>query len=358
MVALELTASEILAKKDPEQIFTVPDKDRVHTEHLKLTHKWHPDVCRAPEADAVLCHLNILRDRAMEHIDRGVWDTPGLLTLKIANWGANTNPHKTYLKVNYHKRHSFELGDFYIGANCVVYLLKSGSEDLITNYIRSMGSFTYASDRMKEEMIKYLPQPSDVHHGATFIEISDGRKVLIIKTNPDQILLRDVVNYGKLDPKHTAWIISRLLNIACYLEYNKQTLNDISLDTVYISPAFHSVALLGGWWYSVPRDGRMTAIPRRTLNMLSPQVLATKKASLRTDLELIRKLARELLGDTTGSGPVASIPDALLQWARYPSSGSSKEDYAYWQDVVLPKAFGKRSFTPLNVTVEQIYRES
>jgi hypothetical protein len=351
MSPLDYSATQLLATAEPEVLFTTPDITVVHKEFLKLAAKWHPDICKDPKASDVLAHLNVLKQRAEEKLAKGFWQAPNLLTLKL-----NDGKHKPNLQVKYKKHHSFELGDFYICDNSVVYLLKTGSDDLVRGFLKSIENFKFASDRMKDEISRYLPQLGSIHHSIAALEATDGRKILVVKKNPDQILLRDLLTVGSLDPRHVAWIISSLLNLACYLEYNQQTLNDISLDTVYIAPEHHSVALLGGWWYSVARGERLVAVPKRTLNLLPPKVLTTKKASRRTDLELIRAIFRELVGDKIGIGTLAGIPESMVEWGRFPSSGSAKDDYKYWMEV-LKKAFGKRTFTKLNVTAEQIYKE-
>lgn len=349
MAPMDLSASQLLSLSEPERIFTTPDAKIIHKEFLHLAAKWHPDVCKDPKADDVLAHLTVLRKRADEKVEMGFWQAPGLLTLKMKTGKP--------LLVKYKKHHTFELGDFYVCNTSVVYLLKAGNSEFVDFFMRAMSQYKFASDRMKEEISRYLPIIGNKTLRA--LETIDGREVLVIKKNADQILLRDLVDhFGTLDPRHSTWIVSCLLNLACYLEYNNQTLNDFSLDTIYVSPEHHSVSLLGGWWYSVPRGSRLTAVPRRTLNILPPKVLSTKLASRRTDLELIRLVARELFGDKTGFGSIPGVSDIILNWMRFPSSGSAKKDYSYWTDVVLKKAFGgKRTFTKLEVTSEQIYKE-
>ena len=348
MTTLDLTATELLAKTSPAQLFSLPDPTRIHREYQKLVIKWHPDTSSEPLASEVLTHINMLHDQAAKLIDAGIWDCPGTLTLKLMPTKSST---KSFLTVNYKKKHSFELGEFFVGDNAVTYVIKPGCDDLVTNFINSVTAFTFPSDRMKEEMVRFLPAFGSIHTEhppITSLVTLDGHKVIVVKKNPDQILLRDAVNkLGSLEPKHSAWVISRLLNIACYLEYNNQTLNDISLDTLYISPEFHTVTVLGGWWYSVPRGSNISVIPRRTLNLLPPKVLATKKASRRTDLELIRQVARDLQVDAT--------PEVLKQWAKFPSSGSPKKDFAYWSDVALVEAFGPRKFIILDLKAAQVY---
>lgn len=360
MIALAMTATELLTKRDPESIFSEPNPDTIHAEYHKLAQKWHPDVCKDPKADEVLRHINELRDLAAEHLDKGIWNVSGLLTLNIKHWGDKnaSGTGKNKLQIHYIKKHTFELGDFYICERSIVYVLNSGNEDLIENFIQNVNGFTYTTEKMKEEMSKYLPHLGSIMKANKPLETQDGHKILVINKTPDQVLLRDLLDYmPNLDPKHMAWIVSRLLNIACYLEHKALTYNDFSLDTIYLSPKYHTASILGGWWYATPSGSRLVAVPKRTLGLLPPSVISSKKASRRTDLELIRATAREMFKDLTGFGSLKPIPDPMVEWARFPSAGSAKVDYAFWMSKVLPAAFGKRSFTPLNVDIEQIYKE-
>lgn len=53
---------------------------------------------------------------------------------------------------------------------------------------------------------------------------------------------------GALQPEHAAWVMSRLENICCLLEYNNMSHNDINFDSVSVNPFTHRAALFGAWW--------------------------------------------------------------------------------------------------------------
>jgi hypothetical protein len=358
MSPLDLSAEDLLAIPDtqPERLFKVPKHDAVHKEFQRLAAKWHPDVCTDPKAMDVITHLGILRQKAIDKLEAGIWEGPSrvLFQMKPPLYPSGTKP---LLDIHYKQRHKFELGEYYVCEHAVVYVINSVNKDLVDNFINQMKSFRYASDLMKQEFECYMPQFLSPETSEPR-ELLDGRWIFVIKKAPDQILLRDLKEYlGVVDPKHVAWIISCLLNLACFLEFNQITLNDISLDTVYVNPELHTASLLGGWFYATKRGVKLTAVPKRTLNLLPLSALASKKSSNKTDLELIRVTARELLGDSTGTGPITGIPPALLEWTRFPTSGSAKKDYKNWYDKVLPESFGKRHFTKLDVTAEQLYKE-
>jgi hypothetical protein len=123
---------------------------------------------------------------------------------------------------------------------------------------------------------------------------------------------------------------------------------------VFVSPAHHAVAALGGWWYATPAGARLKALPSRTLGIAPSGVVRCKTADPRVDLDLIRALGREMLGLPRGAAP-AAVPVPLETWLGLASNGSAGADYASWRRVLV-EAFGARRFTPLNVGPDDVYR--
>lgn len=247
------------------------------------------------------------------------------------------------------KKHVFELGEMYINSTNVVFILENTYKSFFDNAVQTIKGFKYASDRMKEEVERYLPSITK-----TF-EVEDRLCMILDKTS-DLVLLKDVLDYfdGKLDPKHVAWILSSLHNLSCYLSYAKLSHGDISLNTYFISPKFHSGVLLGGWWYATEIGKKMIGVPSRTYNLFSKEVKERKEGDPRTDLDLIRAIGRELLGDSAGIN--VSAPEVMKTWLRCITSGDAIKDYATWKNKIITAGFGGRYFTEMEVTPEQIYK--
>lgn len=248
---------------------------------------------------------------------------------------------------NVAKEHRFELGTFFIQSNSVLFSIDDSHRVFFDNGIRTIKEFSYASEKMKLEVSRYLPSIVK-----SFEE--DGRIILILRKTNDLVLLRDLLNYfeGVMDPKHVAWILSSLYNLVCYFHYSRFSHNDISLDTYFVSPEFHSGVLLGGWWYATGFSKKMLGVPGRTYNLLSPDILLNKGGDPRIDLDLIRAIGRELLGDPTGIKVVA--PDAMKDWLRCETTGDAIRDYSVWRNEVIPNSFGGRFFTKMNVELNKI----
>lgn len=339
----KLTAVEILAVTKPEQLYT-GDESSAALEYRKLSRIWHPD--RKTGSGSVFAQISTLYHKGVEKLKDGTWETPGLFTF--------TDIRGKKFQVRYKKHHQFELGDMYIGDYSITYMINKDAKDLFDNAKRVIKNFSYANDKMKTEISRYLPE---IH---TENETAD-RYVLVVKKTPDLILLRDVLDHlkGKIDPKHVAWILNSIYNISCYMKYAGLTHNSISLDTYFISPQHHNGALLGGWWYSSKVNEKLVAVPARTITYAPHNLTSKKIASMQIDSELIRAMGRELLGDGNGSKLLSDpgIPNAMLNWLRTAGLGDPYQEYESWAKTVLKDSFGERRFVKLDIQPSDVYKE-
>ncbi len=343
--AITLSAEELRAIRlsEPERLFT-GDAETAKREFRALAARWHPDRCPDAEATDIFQHVNRLYEEAMRKLRGGIWHTPGLLVARATD-GA------TY-QIRYRRERVFELGRLFIGREMLAYVVANGQADLFQNALRTINRLPCANARMAEEVGRYLPEV--IRH----FETGDGW-VLVLRKPPDLVLLRDVLDHlgGRMDARHVAWIMSSLLNLACYLDYARLAHNAILADTWFVSPSRHSGALLGGWWYAVQYGERMTAAPAATIQYAPFDVLERKRGNGRTDRELIRALGRELLGDITGvrlaRDKAAPVP--MLDWLRSLASDSAIHDYRTWMSQVLKASFGERRFVKLDIATDELY---
>ena len=337
----KLTAIEILAVTKPEQMYS-RDETVATIEYRKLSRIWHPD--RKPGFDNVFAQVSTLYHKGVEKLKAGTWETPGLFTF--------TDTKDKKFEVRYKKHHVFELGDMYIGDYTITYMIHKDSQDLFDNAKGVIKGFKYANDKMQSEVARYLP----VIHSEN--ETAD-RLVLVVKKTPDLFLLRDVLDHlnGKMDPKHVAWVLNTIYNIACYLKFAGITHNSIGLDSYFISPQHHSGAMLGGWWYAAPIDSKLVAVPARTVTYAPRDLTSKKIASMKIDSELIRATGRELLGDGNGSKLLSdpNIPNSLLNWVRTAGIGDAYKEYEEWSKKVLKDSFGERCFVELKIQSSDVY---
>jgi hypothetical protein len=341
-----LSDVEILSIKEPGLLFT-GDPRNIENEYKELAMQWHPDRNRTKDTTEVMSRINELYDLAIFMLEKGIWIAKDTLTLKEKSG--------VTVKFPYKKHHQFELGDLYINDHEVIYVIDKINKDLFDNARKAISNFKFKSDRMKQEVLRYLPEVI-----RTF-ETADERYVMEVKKTPDLLILKDVLEYHTKNPipdwdRHVAWIQSTLHNLVCYFEVSGITHNSISLDTYFISPEFHSGALLGGWWYSIEQGRKMIGVPARTFGLMPLKTKESKEASIKTDLELLRSIGRELLGDSSGVRLLKNkvAPPPMINWLRSAPAKDAIKDYKLWQNV-LTDSFGPRKFVKLELTSEILY---
>lgn len=339
---MSLSAAEILATpaSEPERVFT---RDGYVKEHRALAKQWHPDVSKHPDADKLFAHINALKDAAKQKDADGSWMVPGVIEIKLRSGST--------ARLKYKRKIDFELGTMFYSANTVAFLIKPEFKDIARDGADMLTRLSFRDQRMADEMTKYLPDFSEIRN-------TDGDGLFYLaKKTPDVFLLEDVRRAlgGKIDPKHVAWIMSGIYNIACYLEYANLTHNGMTSETFFVSPKFHSTLLLGGWWYVVSRGDRLAAMPDGTKRFAPADMLKTKASDPRVDLASIKDIGRLLLGDRTGMTLLLSgVPAPMVTFLRSPSSGSARKDYASWVSA-LEASFGPRRFTEMKIAENDIY---
>lgn len=342
----KLGAKDILdiPLSEPERLFT---RDNIRSEFNVLALRWHPDHSNDALAAPVLEHLVKLRNAASEKAANDIWnDDPD--TILLREKGGKK------FKLRFLKKREFELGTFYVCQNFIAYVVRPEFRDLYDNALRTIKGLTFANGNMEKEVKKYVPR---IHKN---FEAEEGL-VLVVDKAPDTILLSDLLDHlgGKIEAKHVAWMMSNLHNFTCYLRWAKLTHNGISVDSCLISPENHTLSVLGGWWYAAPAGAALKALPETSADVAPVDVLREKKADLRLDLEAIRALGRELLGDRSGAKLEKNkeIPKAMESWLSRPGTGNAVQDYKLWKEKVLRESFGPPKFMTLSVSTSNVYKK-
>lgn len=333
-----MQATELLKIQLPEALFSQPDEDTITAEYRDLAKKWHPDHNTSPQASDVFDHLTKLRAAAFARLETGSWWHDGLLHL--------TKKNGTHAKLHYLQHAKMDIGDAFIGEHTVLYIINKSYL-----YFKQNLTFNYVNSRMETEFKKYLPDFK------TEFSLKGDDLVLVSPMESGFLSLRHILNkQGNLDARQAMWILSTLYNLACYLEYVRLVHHDISADNYFVEPAKHFGALIGGWWYAAKAGEKLSRVPKRTFAIMPPDVLSKKQADFRTDLESIKALGREMLGDRMGSllPYRKDVPTALSNWLRVASTGSAQKDYTIWQKVIKD-SFGERKYVVLEESVKTIY---
>jgi hypothetical protein len=341
----KLTARQILAMPpgEPERLFS-GNPDAIRREFVSLVKRWHPDRnAGSVEAAAVFERVVALRQAAECKLAAGAWTPPGTMRIEA------TTGSSFLLEVK--RCRDFELGVMAIAVDRIVFLVDRGQEALFEAGLRRIEGIRYPDAKVRRDVGPFMPEVEEIH-------ATRDHRVAILAKAADTILLADLLDHagGQLPPRHVAWIISSLLNLACFFAAIGLTHNGLSTETIFVSPEHHAVYPLGGWWYAAPSGGRIDVLPDATYALLPRAMAAAKRADIRLDLESIRAVGRGSLGDPTGLALVGrdDLPRPMADFLRLPSSGSAIEDYRIWGEV-LHDSFGPRRFVKLPIKFSDVY---
>ncbi len=350
-----IDAETLLSVRSPESLFS-PKSEEMKIEYRVLARRWHPDLHSKTTLEAgVFAHIARLYKEARKKLADGSWYEP-VEKVEQESPGRKKFRKKdgSILVVPYTVSRSFELGTMLIGSDTVAFEVDEQFSDLFGNGLSWMTALRFPDLDMAAEMSRYLPQTIDSFD-------TSHSSILIVRKTPDQLLLSDVLRHskGRIKPlQHLGWILNVLYNLGCYLEWHGIAHNGISIDSLFISPLRHSGMLLGGWWYSTLVDSTITALPDSCLDHIPHDILVSKIAAVRGDLELIKAVGRQLLGDITGAQLLLddTLPGPLVEWLTMPASDSAREDYATFKDVVLPAVFGPPRFVSWRLESKHLYK--
>ena len=335
---------EILKATQPETVFPFASKESIHSTFNKLVKQIHPDVCPGEEAKLAFIKLHELRDQALDRLYNGKWETPGTKMFKTKT--------SRDIQIYFRKKTNFELGVLYDGTFHQVFHIKKQYKDL---FWRSEYNITHLPKYADAEMRKKM---EDIVPDVVRAEALEDDSLIMSVTKPGNVLrLKDVVDYfHSIDPHHVAWMVSRVLNIACWFQYCDIAHYGLTVDNLYIHPTNHDVFVYGGWWYAHENGLTLKAVPQKVLDNTPKSLYEDKVATTEINQNLARMVGRELCGDVSGAHLLhdKNIPKPMKDFLIYPASDNAIDDYKRWREV-LKESFGPRKFINFDITSEQLY---
>ena len=295
--------------------------------YLALMLKYHPDKCndpRASEASAVINELYGKMKKAKSFQE------------KIFRCGSNA------IEIKYLMSLTQEYGVEYIGERNVYFLIKNNLADCFTRSEAQSDLFfrEYLPKQVLAQAEAFLPLVTRI------FKTDDGLLAETCKQSGELPLSRILDFYGdKLDSRHAAWIISRLLGICCYAEVRGIVWNCLTEENLFIDPKEHTVRVGGGWWFAAREGSRMTGVQTKVFDSLSSLTRTDGIARHITDLECVKAVARRILPD--------DAPDAVKDYAESVCSDSAFEEMEKWEKVIID-GFGGKKFTQMNVRLPDI----
>lgn len=313
------------------------DHTKIVTKYKMMCKKVHPDVCGDPRAADAFARLTALYNQAIEANEKGIWEKPNYKEFK-------TTGGKT-LQISYQYHCVFELGEYYVCKRNIIYAFDFSKKKYYNNYIKNIKNFHFANAGMEKMFKPILPQLVAEY------DTEDNKHIIVLSKTEDVYPLRCVMDNfykGNIPDTHLAWIMSRLMNLCCFLKYSGQVLNGLTIDNLFVSLQYHTILLEGGWWYAVDEDKDMIGTTKDIFNIMPPKVKANKVASSVTDVESVKAFGRKYLAD--------SAPQAFKDFLNSGSQSDSMKEMAKW-DEALEKSYGKRRFIKIEATENDIYKK-
>lgn len=204
------------------------------------------------------------------------------------------------------------------------------------NFLRQVKNLKYEDKNMENEFSRYFPKV------VNSFESENGNFVILMNKTSEVLNLGLIVKSyekkGILFPeRQAAWIMNRLYNLICYIDFYKKAFNGISLENIWVSPEMHTVLFLDGFEYTTKAGEDMLGCPKDVYKVLPIKVKDTKQSDILTDLESIKQIGTILF---KGHKDLEHINKFL-------SSGvKSSNPLDEWRDYgdAIKKQFGKRTF--------------
>ena len=333
-----LSSAEILGipSNRPELLFK-GDAKTIRDAFTSLVKRWHPD--RSGGSAEVFEKVIALHQSAL-----AATESPATAVVVKDSSGRS-------FSLAYKIKRPFELGEFTVSNTKLGFLVNRNHHALFENGIKTLTSIRYQDEKVRAQMERFFPKPRGIYTTAE-------ADVAVFDKTEDVIVLSDLIAHmgGAIPPKHTAWVVSSLLNLACFLEVSGLTCNAITPENILVTPKHHA-AYTTSWWYAMRAGERLSILPPATFDLVPPEMARSKKASIKLDLESVRAIGRACLGDPSGASLAAraDVPRSVSDFLRLPAADSAIADYRTWLERALP-GFGPRRFLKLEITSNDVYR--
>jgi len=319
-----MTLQEIIKCRSCTELFP-DDPKEAEKVYLSLIKRFHPDVCSDPlcgEASAVINNLY-----------RRIKRSPSLKKFEADNCGCP-------LRFNYISRYAREDGIMYFSENNVYYQLDWSLNECVKNTISLENGIDINIARQAES---FLP------HIINFIPIDYKSGVFVdVKIKKGEFPLDKAFEFfGKnIDPRHCAWIISRLLGMCCFAELSGRVWNCLCTENMLINPAMHTLRIAGGWWFSSEKGKKISGVQHEIYENMPPSCRTDGIARPITDLECVKAVCRKIFPEDS--------PEPMLDFSESICMSNAFDEMEYWEETIN-KSFGGRYFTPMKLCFADIY---
>ncbi|MBP3760330.1 MAG: hypothetical protein J6I55_02460 [Ruminococcus sp.] len=296
--------------------------------YIALMLKFHPDRCSDSRAVQVCTVINEMYKRIENH--------HRYKELSVCSKG-NMIDFKYLISIS----HGF--GTEYISEKDYCILLESDDSEECFSRSPAVKNeyFLYGiNSRIIDEAKKFLPNIESI------FSTNCGTLIYMTKNNTE-IPLSAVLRFhgGKLDSRHAAWIISRLLGICCYAEIRGIVWNCLNEENLLIDPNEHSVRIGSGWWFAREEGTKLIGVQESVYEDMSISSKLSGIAEHSSDLECVKAICRRIFP--------SDAPDAIKDFSESVCAENAFAEMEKWEETII-KGFGERKFTEFLISMPDI----
>lgn len=251
-----------------------------------------------------------------------------------------------------------KLGTMYDTPTHVIYSVKPQYKWYFDNYVQKTEAYPKV-DRKIWQFVKYM-LPKVINH----FEEESGNFIIIIEKPSKMYSLRELLEYfgNQMKPEYIASIISRLYYFVSYIALSDLTHNAITVDNLFFAPGrlleegeaytvedMRIVGVFGGWFFSTYSNEQIKGMPSEIISIAPELVKKTGYSSYEVDELAIKRVARELAGDSTGTD-LSHIPEPMRTWITSSTvRENAYEEFHRWKEVEK-ETFGGYRFIPMDIS--------
>lgn len=348
------SADEILSASKPKDIFTM-NPDTIEQEKDEYIERFKPQDYSTIKNFMATQKVVLLYRQALEELkDRNEREENRYSFTIHSKNGSKYEVHAEYV-------YEIKIGKMYVTEKNVVFVITPKNKSYYENYIEKTVKFTKL-DTKSWEKIEYM-LPNVYKH----FEDKEGNWIIVVTKPCKKIYpLREIWEYygGKLSPEHVASIMTRLYNFVSYLGIIGLNHNGITMDNLFFSPGrtveegedytvedMRIVGVFGGWFFTTRNNEKLNGVPRKVSEIMPQNCKKSGYSSFEVDELSIKRLARELLGDTTGEN-LDEVPEPLVKWVNSKDiQEDAYEEFCAWEKA-RKLSFGKHRFVEMDVSID------
>lgn len=144
-----------------------------------LCKKYHPDTFADDRANDIISALTKLYNNAIKAIEAGTWEKSNFIAIKTTKG--------TTLNINYLYHRVFELGEYYVCNQHIIYIFDFNKKKYYNNYIKQINKISYKDKKMEKYFKNLFLQVISEYNTL------DNKHIIVISKTEDVYPLRAVI---------------------------------------------------------------------------------------------------------------------------------------------------------------------